>query len=399
MDVPVRALRDDEREAAWRLNQQAFGGGQADAEPWMAAVVPSRTMVVEAPEGGGLAATAGRWQLGQFFGGRSVPMAGVAGVAVAPEHRGRGYASALMQSMLPAMRADGEVIATLSPATTRLYRGLGWEVAGYQGISCIRTDALSRLPPGAATVRRAGLADLPAIQACYAAVAAEVDGHVDRSDHYWHTTLAAVWDQREVYVVDADDGGLDGYLVYGREPAAMGYTIYVRDVAARHGDALTALWRVVGTSATQARETWWHGTPEDPLLMLLPEQQVGSRMGLRWMLRLVDVAGAVAARGFPAGVEVAADLEVRDRLCPWNEGRWHLTVSGGRGRLEPARGGGGGSGGAVSVGIGALSSLWAGYAVPSALARVGLLSGGSPSDRAALATAFRGPTPWMPDHF
>src|SRR5256885_9520031 len=115
MDVSVRTLRDTEVEQAWLLDRQAFNSPETERERWCAALVPERTHGVFVDDR--LVAMGTVLGLGQFFGGRAVPMGGVASVAVAPEHRGRGYASAIVQAMLPAMRARGEAIATLSPAT------------------------------------------------------------------------------------------------------------------------------------------------------------------------------------------------------------------------------------------------------------------------------------------
>ena len=40
-------------------------------------------------------------------------------------------------------------------------------------------------------------------------------------------------------------------------------------------------------------------------------------------MRLVDLPAALSARTYSSDVDVV--LEVEDRRCPWNEGRWRLT--------------------------------------------------------------------------
>ena len=52
----------------------------------------------------------GIYRLGQYFGGRSVPMAGIAAVGVPPEHRGRGVAKQLMTLTLQGLRDEGPVL-------------------------------------------------------------------------------------------------------------------------------------------------------------------------------------------------------------------------------------------------------------------------------------------------
>jgi predicted acetyltransferase len=108
---------------------------------------------------------------------------------------------------------------------------------------------------------------------------------------------------------------------------------------------------------------------------------------------VVDVAGAVAARGFPAGLSLAVAFELEDALVPENAGAWRLLVEGGRGALE--RGGAGGP----RLDVGGFSSLYTGWSTSAGLARAGRLSGGSAEERARLDAAFAGPTPWMLDEF
>ncbi len=111
------------------------------------------------------------------------------------------------------------------------------------------------------------------------------------------------------------------------------------------------------------------------------------------MTRVIDAVGAVSNRGFAAGVEARVDVELRDPLVAGNDGRFTLTVSKGRGHLEP------GGGGGVAMDIGAFSSLYTGWATTSLLARSGLLEGGSAEERASLDAVFAGPTPWIPHEF
>ncbi len=83
-------------------------------------------------------------RMGQWFGGRSVPMGGVRAVAVAPEHRGCGIASSLLRVALREMYEDGVALSALYPATQTVYRKSGYAPAG------LRTGY--RVPAGAIDV-------------------------------------------------------------------------------------------------------------------------------------------------------------------------------------------------------------------------------------------------------
>jgi predicted acetyltransferase len=51
----------------------------------------------------------------------------------------------------------------------------------------------------------------------------------------------------------------------------------------------------------------------------------------RWMTRVVDASAAVAARGFPAGLEVEVPLRLRDTIVTTNQADYVLSVQKGRG--------------------------------------------------------------------
>jgi predicted N-acetyltransferase YhbS len=84
----------------------------------------------------------------QWWHGRAVRMAGVGGVKVAPEQRGRGTGRALVTELLRVIADRGYPLSVLYPATAPLYRSLGWELAGglYRAVIPARSLA-SLLPP------------------------------------------------------------------------------------------------------------------------------------------------------------------------------------------------------------------------------------------------------------
>jgi len=337
---------------------------------------------------------------GQYYGGRSVPMAGVSPVGVDPEYRGRGLASQLTSAHFGPARERGEVISGLYPASTRLYRGVGYEVAGLWAERIIPIRSLQQLQkPAGVTVRRATPDDWPAVKDCYQRLAPTRAGWLDRPEVWWDRLLVQRGDDLFVYVVDGPDGSIAGYISY-RHTAdphrSFGYIIAVAELVAAEVDVTLALWRLVASSATMVTTVRMIGPAEHPLLLLLPEQDLTGGTELRYLLRVVDAPGAVAARGFPP-VSMAVEVELADKQCDWNVGRWRLSVEEGRGRLEKATGSQAGA--AVTMGIAAFSSLYAGYSSARTLAESGLVHGASERELVALDALFSGPTPWMPDFF
>src|SRR5207245_535981 len=80
-----------------------------------------------------------------FFGGRRVPMGGIASVACLPLARGNGYVEALLQHGLARMRERGERFSVLHAFLVELYRPMGWEWVGSSRRSAL---PLAHLPRG-----------------------------------------------------------------------------------------------------------------------------------------------------------------------------------------------------------------------------------------------------------
>src|SRR5262249_31986324 len=109
--------------------------------------------------------------------------------------------------------------------------------------------------------------------------------------------------------------------------------------------------------------------------------------------RVLDVAAAMTARGFPPGVSGEVHVDVAgDDIVPENAGRWLLRVEDGRAEVE--RGGRG----TLRTDVRGLAALYTGFHSPADLRAAGFADG----DDASLASAtalFAGPHPWMADHF
>ena len=401
MTTPVIRAPDSEEEwrQCYRLAAQGFGSPitkEAEEEQ-----LPKfhRDRCLAVMVGDQVAAWSQVRPFGQFFGGRRVEMGGFSPVVTAAEHRGHGYGSMVTAAQFPRLRERGEVISGLYPAQTQLYRGNGFEVAGVFAYRTLPTRSLHHLrPAGAVTLRKGTAEDLPAIKDCYRRYAATQDGWLDRPDVWWDHILPAdkLGTEQFVYVVDGPDGSVAAYVRYGHAkvpPPGHGYLIQVSEVCAEEPDLALAFWRMIGTSSTQAEHVRASGAPEHQLLLVLPDQDLRTTDEIRWMLRVVDASGAIAGRGFPPAVRATVDLEIADRQCDWNAGRWRLTVEDGNGTLTK------GGDGDVSLTINALSALYSGYASATTLRHTGLLRGGDGRALADLTAAFSGPTPTIADFY
>src|SRR5262245_30305116 len=141
----LRSPRDeDELRAVWAMLCRAFGWLIADFDRFVRGGPLERTLAVWLD--GVPVACARIRDFGQFFGGRRVPMGGYSPVAVAADHRGRGFGSLVTAAHYPDLRERGLVLSGLYPATNTLYRKVGFELAGTWAVHRIRTRELQRLP-------------------------------------------------------------------------------------------------------------------------------------------------------------------------------------------------------------------------------------------------------------
>jgi predicted acetyltransferase len=189
------------------------------------------------------------------------------------------------------------------------------------------------------------------------------------------------------------EGRVEGYTwAMEKKKEAGNYDLQLTDFVARTPEAARRLLSFYADHRSLAEEMFFYSSPASPLLYLLAEQAFSISMHFLWMVRITHLEKALAARGYPEGLEGELHLSVADEVLPENAGNFVLTVGGGRG--EARRGGRG----TLRVDIRALASLYTGFLGPAALAAAGRLEGSAGEQRLAEAI-FGGALPTMPDMF
>lgn len=393
-DIDIRTLDPADLDDLANLRTLAFGGPRVHLDPATMAVAPDDTLA--AYHSGRLVGTVAVHAYHQWFGGRSVPCGGLAGVTIAPDQRGRGLARTLLIEAAETMRARGQVISALYPTTASLYRSLGWEVAGWWVQRSVTAVDLPR-PSGAVEWAPADHRD-PVLASVYEECARGRDGWIVPAARWWHSQGT----RRQ-----AEDPPAWSWVGrrQGRPVAAVAYRYRASEramvdvdvdlVVGADGPALTDALAFLGASGTTADRVFTT-LPESLLVRHVAE---ASRTKVAddwpWMLRLVDLPGAVAARGWPTGVAAEIHLDV---LPPpvadpgGTSGPWVLRVADGVGVCEP------GGAGTVAVGAADLAALYAGGVDPTALARDGRLRGADDGTLSSLRAACAG-DPALPFFF
>jgi len=386
--LQTRDLTTDDLDAAFDVRSRSFGPLDPTMRDWwndiqQESITEGRTIGVF--DGSRLLAHARVRSYQQFWGGRAMPMGGVAGVVVAPEARGRGVGSQLMTGLARRSRDLGDLVSALYPATIPLYRALGWEVAGAQYRITLSADALRTLGGKDVPLRAATEADvepfLVSLHSRYASQRANGPKLPTRAEAKEHLT----GDSMMSYV---GDGG--GHVVFEWRKGDLAVSYLSADTP----EVARALWSVVGSGSSVARKVLAYVAPDDPIHLLVAEEAAKEVQVTRWMFRVLDMPKAVAARGFSPAAAGSVTLQMEDPLLPDNSGSWALSLAGGAGELvavPPTDSG-------LRLGPNGFAALYAGAPL-HVLRAAGLASAGDPAGDELLDTAFAGRPAYLLEYF
>jgi predicted acetyltransferase len=328
------------------------------------------------------------YDMGQFFGGRSVRTWGIAGVATAAHRRGAGAAHELMCHTVREAHEAGVPLSTLHPATVGLYRKSGYELAGHldQWELPLREGAALKAEGQVVPFGQDGIDRAMALH-CQRALHGSLDRHpimVDRR-------LREAKPELHGYLLQV--AGRDvGHIVLEQRPGGRyPRTLVVRDVVTLNAAAVRLAWSFVQQCRAQFASVHWWGAAEELQVMdgnVFPPRDVRAQ---HWMLRIVDVSAALAARGYPP-INTEVHLAIADPIITANAGRYVLSLRVGQPTVQ--RGGGG----HVKMDVRGLAALYSSHLTGEQLVRAGLAEG--PANQVAeLSQVFAGPRPCMSDHF
>jgi predicted acetyltransferase len=311
-------------------------------------------------------------------------------VTVRTSHRRRGLLSRLMHTDLTEAHERGLTLAALTASEGGIYRRFGFGIATnhravelHTGPGFVLAAALPADAPHVEIVDAGSAA--PLLRQAFSAFHGSWRGSHGRPSWY-DDHLTGAWD----FEKGAPDPAIRVAVAFGGDGAAVGHAVYrfipekeslkVLDFVAAAASTELALWRFVASVDLVHTVTSRSFSPRSPLPWALADPRALKVTGVgdyTW-LRVLDVAGALAARGFDhdGGLTLAVD----DPLG-LDGGAWRLDVVGGRAVVEPV--------GEAELRLtrDALGSLYFGLADARSLAAAGRIAG--PADQvAALARLF-----------
>ena len=258
-----------------------------------------------------------------YFGGRPVPMGGIASVACLPLARGKGYIEALLQRGLEVMRERGELLSVLHAFMVGLYRPMGWE---FVGSGRNYTLPLAYLPRGldSRNVRAAGPEDAETLRGLYDAAAVRYRGMLVRSLSWWTERLERTTGFTHYFFLHSDPEP-SGYLYLQlRDPAQ------VRELVWKTPDSYAALLGALRRHKSQLGQFKWNAPPDDPLWHYAAHWDLNVAARPPFSGRVVDAPAALALLQAAGSLAGQCRVRITDKLASWNESCWAIRVEGGR---------------------------------------------------------------------
>jgi predicted acetyltransferase len=322
----------------------------------------------------------------------------VANIAVQPTHTRQGLMTRMMHHQIHDLHERGEPLAALFASESIIYRRFGYGIGSlYERWTIDRQHTgYARRYESPGRIRFVDPTDISNdLPEVFRRTTAGRPGVFQRPPHQWERDSQAPehlqGGQGGLFYAAYEEGGrVDGYVTY----RITSTNLCVNELMATTTEAMTALWRfcfdVDRTSSTEALKR----PVDDPLPWMLADPrrlQRSIRDGV-WV-RVVDVAAALKLRRYMQPDKLV--IEIKDDLCPWNEGRFELE-----GSPEGAECRASSSSPDLVLGISDLASAYMGAVSFSTFARAGLAEERTPNAllRADCMFAVQYP-PWTPCNF
>jgi predicted acetyltransferase len=191
-------------------------------------------------------------------------------------------------------------------------------------------------------------------------------------------------------------GAIDGFLAAKNLDTPghldIDFGIECSAFVAKNGLAGRALLNYLRGFRGLGRWAQWPGPPNDPMTLIVQEQEVSHGFRFGWMERILDVPAAFESRGWPR-IDADVTFAVDDPLFEENRGPWRLSVRGGAAAISSAP-----DADVHPIPISALSAMYTGYLGATDAAWLDHLDRSDPAVE-AFDALLAGPAPWSPFFF
>lgn len=265
--------------------------------------------------------------------GRSLPLWAISSVTVAPTHRRRGIARAMLTGELRAAAAAGYALAGLTVTEATIYGRWGFSPAAWASdvvVDTRRARWIGPVAPGRLDfVARESLPER--LAAVHERIRVRRPGAVPGWEGRWRGLAGLTPDAKDPKKIRAvayrdQDDVERGILVYALSETEnyTAHELRIHGLFADGDEALAALWRFALEHDLVARVTASLQPPVPPVQWMVADRRaVSATLTDHHWLRVLDVAGALTARAYSRPLEVV--LAVEDPLG-FAEGTWSVRI-------------------------------------------------------------------------
>jgi predicted acetyltransferase len=308
--------------------------------------------------------------------GASAVVAGVSNVAVQPTHRRQGVMTRMMRHQIKDIHQRGEPLAALFASESIIYGRFGYGIGSlYERWTLERQyNGYARPYESPGRIVFVDPADITKeLPEVFRRSTVDRPGVFQRAMHQWERDSQAQEHRQGgrgglFYAAYEDGGRVDGYVTYRTNRPIL----VVNELMAATREASAALWRFCFDMDLITSTEALKRPVDDPLPWMLADPRRLERWTRDGMwLRLIDVVAALKLRRYMRSDGLL--LEVRDELCPWNNGRFELE-----GSSEGAACRASSSSPDLLLAVSALASAYLGTVSFSTLAQAGLVDERTP---------------------
>ncbi len=295
---------------------------------------------------GKLATSYAAWPFTMKFNGMDAPVAGVSFVGTLPVFRRMGCLRKVHEKHFELLHERGErAISILFASKAAIYQRYGYALASTQNAydiepGHIQFRSLKHLN-SSGKLKQLHENKVETLDKIYNRFISRRTGYLLRDKFKWETgVLSPPPSPGTVHdVILYEENGVPlGYVIYSVESHfkdhGLDQVLSIKDMAWLSIPAYYGLWHYF-TKMDLTNNIHWRNVPcDDPMPHLLLEPAGLNLKSMNGFLgRIIDVEKAIPLRGYSEDGELTFEI-VGDDMCPWNNGKWQVEISNGKGSIK-----------------------------------------------------------------
>lgn len=291
---------------------------------------------------GKMATSYAAWPLNMKFNGKDAPVAGVTFVGTLPVFRQMGCLRKVHEKHFEFLYEEGKhPISILFASQAAIYQRYGYSIVSTHNSydiapGFIQFKSIENLNKSG-NFKEIRENEVEILDDIYSRFIAPRTGYITRDKFKWETgVLNPPLGQATVHdkIVYEENGVPLGYVVYTVAPHLHGHRITIRDMAWLSTSAYYGLWNYFTKMHLSNSIQWMQVPVDDPMPhILLEPRKLNIKSGNGLLARIVDIEKAIPQRGYDEDGELTFEI-TGDKMCPWNNGRWHMEISNGKGTIK-----------------------------------------------------------------